>query len=104
MTTQRLEIVEKKIGLLKQRLLRLGSLRPGTLSVQYRNPAKMMTPFNQISYTLNGKSHSEYVRPQNLLAVRREIANYRTFKTIIREMITLSVKASRLRYTTQAQP
>jgi hypothetical protein len=99
-----LETVEKKIGVLKQRLVRLGNMRPGTLSVQYRNPASQMTPFNQISYTLNGKSRSEYVRPENLSAVRREIAHYRHFKIIIRQLITLSIEASRLRCVTQASP
>ena len=44
MSTQTLESVEKKIAALKQRLVRLGRIRPGTLSVQYRNPAKKMTP------------------------------------------------------------
>jgi hypothetical protein len=102
MATQTLESVEKKIGALRQRLVRIGNIRPGTLSVQYRNPAKKMTPFNQISYTLNGRSRSEYVRPENLPAVKAEIANYRQFKTIVRELVTLSVKASRLRCATQS--
>ena len=100
MATQTLETVEKRIGMLKQRLIRLGNMRPGTLSVQYRNPAKKMTPFNQISYTLNGKGRSEYVRPESLPAVRREIANYRNFKTIVGELVALSIEASRLRCAT----
>ncbi len=102
MSTQTLESVEKKIAALKQRLVRLGRIRPGTLSVQYRNPAKKMTPFNQISYTLNGKSRSEYVRPENVAVVRREIANYKTFKSIISELIALSLKASKLQCSTQS--
>ena len=51
MTTPMLIAVENKIAVLKQRLVRLGAMRPGTLSVQYRNPAQQRTPFNQISYT-----------------------------------------------------
>lgn len=104
MATRTLESVDKKIGALKQRLVNLGSMRPGTLSVQYRNPAKKMTPFNQISYTLSGKSHSEYVRPENVAAVRREIVRYKTFKDIVRELVALSIKASRLRCATQPHP
>ena len=103
MSTQTLESVEKKITTLKQRLVRLGRIRPGTLSVQYRNPAKKMTPFNQISYTLNGKSRSEYVRPENLAVVRQEIANYKIFKRIIGELIALSLKASKLHCASQSR-
>jgi hypothetical protein len=79
-------------------------MRPETLSVQYRNPAKKMTPFNQISYTLNGQSRSEYVRSENLAAVRRELDNYRTFKTIVGELVALSIQASRLRCATRPHP
>ena len=104
MTTQTLESVEKKIGMLKRRLAHLGNMRPGTLSVQYRNPAKKMTPFNQISYTLNGKSRSEYVRPENLAAVSRELDNYRTFKRIGSELVALSIQASRMRCATHSHP
>jgi len=107
MATQALKTIENKIGILKQRLVRLGNMRPGTLGVQYRNPAKKMTPFNQISYTLNGKSRSEYVRHENLTAVRREIQNYRRFKTIAGELVALSIEASRLRcasHTTSEPP
>ena len=101
MTTPMLIAVENKIAVLKQRLVRLGAMRPGTLSVQYRNPAQQRTPFNQISYTHKGKSRSEYVRPANLPVVRRELANYRTFKTIAGQLVTLSIKASRLRCATR---
>ena len=101
MTTPLLTAVENKIAALKQRLVRLGDMRPGTLSVQYRNPAQQRTPFNQISYTHKGKSRSEYVRPANLPVIRRELANYRTFKTITGQLVTLSIKASRLRCATQ---
>jgi hypothetical protein len=102
MSTQTLESVEKKITALKQRLVRLGRIRPGTLSVQYRNPTKKTIPFNQISYTLNGKSRSEYVRPENLAVVRKEIANYKSFKSIIGELIDLSLEASKLHCSTQS--
>lgn len=101
MTTPQLTAVENKIAALKQRIVRLGDMRPGTLSVQYRNPAQQRTPFHQISYTHQGKSRSEYVRPANLPVVRRELANYRTFKTIAGQLVTLSITASRLRCATR---
>lgn len=98
MTTQKLKTLEKRIRALKSRLARSGDLRPGTLSVQYRNPAEKKTPFNQISYTHKGRGRSEYVRPENLKVVRREIETYKRFKSTVDELVALSIEASRLRF------
>ena len=101
MAKESLRRIEKRIQGLKCRLAELGDLRPGTLSVQYRDPRERKKPFNQISYTYKGKSRSEYVRPQHLETVRRELAAYKTFKTIVDEIIDLSIKASRIRANTR---
>jgi len=77
---------------------KLGAMRPGTLTVQYRNPGEHKTPFHQISYTHKGRSRSEYVRPENLSAVRREIQTYKRFRRLVDEIIDLSLEASRLRH------
>ena len=98
MTSRTLATLEKDIRSLKQRLARADDMRPGTLSVQYRNPEQKKTPFNQISYTHQGKSRSEYVRPENLKAIRREIDAYQRFKSTVQELVALSIQASRLRY------
>lgn len=73
-------------------------MRPGTLSVQYRNPAEKKTPFNQLSYTHKGKSRSEYVHPENLAAVTKEVETYRKFRLLIEEITDLSLETSRLRH------
>ena len=97
MASGNVSTVEKAIRTLKQRLVSLGDMRPGTLSVQFRNPAERKIPFNQISYTYRGKSRSEYVRTENLKAVRREIKAYKRFKWILNRLIDLSIRASRIR-------
>ena len=97
MANRNVRTVEKAIRTLKQRLVSLGDMRPGTLSVQFRNPAKKKIPFNQISYTYKGRSRSEYVRPENLYTVRREIEVYKRFKSILSQLIDLSIQASRIR-------
>ena len=97
MPSNNLGIIEKKLGNLQRRLARIGNMRPGTLSVQYRDPAAQKTPFNQISYTYQGRSRSEYVRPENLDAVRREITAYQQFKSLCSELVELSIQASRIR-------
>jgi len=97
MANKSLEKIEKRIVALKKQLVNLGDMRPGTLSIQYRKPNEKEVPFSQISYTRKGKSRSEYVRPENLPPVKREIKVYKRFKSIIDEMIELSIQASRLR-------
>jgi superfamily I DNA and/or RNA helicase len=93
-----LENKEKRIRALLAGMAKLGAMRPGTLTVQYRNPAEKMTPFNQLSYTHKGRSRSEYVRSENLVAVRREVETYKKFRILIEEVTELSLEASRLRH------
>lgn len=93
-----LESKEKKIRALLARIARLGAMRPGTLTVQYRAPAEKKTPFHQLSYTHKGRSRSEYVRPENLAAVRREVDTYKRFRALIEAVTELSLEASRLRH------
>ena len=93
-----LEKKEKTIHDLLAGLATLGAMRPGTLTVKYRNPAEKKTPFHQLSYTRKGRSRSEYVRPENLAAIRREVENYRKFRTLVEEVTELSLEVSRLRH------
>jgi len=93
-----LERKEKEIAALLARMARLGAMRPGTLTVQYRNPAEKKTPFHQLSYTHKGRSRSEYVRPENLAAVKREVETYKRFKALVEALTERSLEASRLRH------
>ena len=93
-----LEKKEKRIRALLAGMAKLGAMRPGTLTVQYRNPAEKKTPFNQLSYTHRGRIRSEYVRPENLAAVRREVETYKKFKLLVEEVTEQSLEASRLRH------
>lgn len=89
---------ERTIRALLAGMAKLGAMRPGTLTVQYRNPTEKKTPFHQLSYTHRGRSHSEYVRPESLAAVRREVETYKRFKILIEALTELSLEASRLRH------
>ena len=93
-----LETKEKRIRALLAGMAKLGAMRPGTLTVQYRNPAEKKTPFNQLSYTHKGRSRSEYVRPENLAAIKREVETYKRFRTLVEEVTELSLETSRLRH------
>ena len=93
-----LERTEKRLRALRTRMAKLGAMRPGTLTVQYRNPAEKKTPFHQLSYTHKGKGRSEYVRPESLAAVKREVETYKRFRHLVEAVTELSLEASRLRH------
>jgi hypothetical protein len=97
MANATLRTIEKRIRILKRRLIDVGNMRPGPLGVQYRHPAEKKIPFNQISSTYQGKSRSEYVRAENLETVRREIDAYKRFKSVLNQLLELSLQASRIR-------
>ena len=97
MASPTLKTIENRIRQLRRRLANVGDMRPGTLGVQYRHPAEKKGAFHQISYTRKGRSRSEYVRPANLPALRREIAAYRRFNSLVDRLLDLSIQASRIR-------
>lgn len=96
MSTQ-LRRAEAQIQQIKRALLALGPMRPGAISRQYRQPKERRRPFYQISYTHRMRGRSEYVKPENLSALRRETANFKRFKKLISRWIDLALKASQLR-------
>jgi len=104
MATQNLKRIENRIEKLRGRLAKIGDMRPGTLSVQYRNPTEKKNPFHQISYTHKGKSHSEYVRTENVQTISREIEAYKRFRAITQQLIELSIQASRIRCSRKKRP
>ncbi len=89
--------LEEGIERTKRTLSELGPMRPGSVSRQYRDPKERKRPFWQLSYTHRMKSRSEYVRPENLAAVRRETANFRRFRKLVDQWIDLSLRLSQLR-------
>ncbi|HDR46892.1 MAG TPA: hypothetical protein ENN94_04235 [Geoalkalibacter subterraneus] len=92
-----LERTEKRIEMIKRQLMRIGPMRPGSVSRQYRLPKEKKQPFYQISYTHRMRSRSEYVRREHLAAVRQETANFKRFKKLIDKWIALALEASQLR-------
>jgi hypothetical protein len=109
MNIKRIEQWQLRIEEIKKRLVALGEMRPGSLSEQYnvcgnptcrckdpKNPKKH-GPYFQLSYTHKGKSTTEFVKKDEVIAVSRQVRNYRTFKKLVEEWIDLSVKIGKLR-------
>jgi len=104
MQTKRLET---RIMKLKTELSQIGEMRPGSLSQQYSacqkrgckcvDPVKPKKhgPFYQLSYSHRGKSTTQFVRPQFLSQVRRQLAAYKRFKTLTEEWVALALELSK---------
>ncbi len=96
MSTQ-LERTEEQIRKVKAELMALGSMRPGSITRQYRLPKEKKRPFYQLSYTHRMRSRSEYVRPEHVAALRKETATFKRFRKLIDRWVDLSLRASQLR-------
>lgn len=95
--SKKIKQLEARIERIKQELMALDPMRPGSLSRQYRDPETKKRAFHQISYTHKGRGRSEYVRPENLAQIRSETASFKRFRKLTEQWVDLSLEASQLR-------
>jgi hypothetical protein len=99
--------IQRRIEQIKAELAQLGPLRPGHLSQQYNvcgtpgcrckdDPPRKHGPYYQLSYTWQRKSHSEFVRLENLATVRQQLTNYQRLRTLVDEWVALGLNAAQL--------
>ena len=101
--------IEKRIERIKEELMALGPMRPGSLSRQYAscqkpgcacmdsiNPKKH-GPFYQLSFSHAGKSTTRFVRPGYVTKIKKELAAYKRFKKLTQDWVALAITLSQLR-------
>jgi hypothetical protein len=86
--------IERRIGKIKQALAALGDMRPGSLSVQTRSWGGQ---YCQLSYTHLGKGHTEYVPPERVQELKRQLATYRKFRDLTQEWVNLALELCKLK-------
>ena len=96
MSNVKVRQIEKQIGKAKQELKEIGAMRPGSLTQQYRVPKEKIGPYYQLSYMHNMQSHTEYVRPQFVGQIRKQVAAYKRFKKLVKKWIELAIAHSKL--------
>jgi hypothetical protein len=89
--------IEKQIDRIKQELLKIDGMRPGSLTRQYKNPKEKTGGFYQISYTYKNQSRTEYVKAQHVDALKQQISAYKKFKKLVEQWIDLAIKYSKLK-------
>lgn len=97
MTQKRLLRIQQQIARIKQELLQIDAMRPGSLTRQYKNPKEKTGGFYQISYTYKNKSRTEYVKAQHVNALKQQIADYKKLKNLVEQWIDLAIEYSKLK-------
>ena len=95
MQDKTLPICDRQIQAIKDQLAALGPLRPGSLTRQYRQPRRRQGAYYQVSYTLRMRSHTDYVRPNEVAQLRHELAAYRRFKQLTTRWVQVALRRSR---------
>jgi hypothetical protein len=101
--------IEGQIEKVKTELLKIGEMRPGSLSQQYSacqkpgckcvdpiHPQKH-GPFYKLGYSHRGKSTTQFVRPQFVPQVRKQLATYKKFKALTDKWVALALELSKLK-------
>jgi len=96
MNAQRLAKIEKEIEAIKARIAEVTVVRPGSLTRQYKDPKNKRGAYHQISYTHRMQSRTEYVRPESLEDVRRQVRDYNKLKKLIERWVALGIEYSKL--------
>ena len=107
--------LQRRIETIKSDLAKLGRLRPGTLSQQYNvcsspgcrckdDPPQKHGPYYQLSYTRRRKSHTEFIRDEDLPQVQAQLRNYKRLRTLLHEWIDLGIEWARLERQARRSP
>ena len=89
--------IEKRIQAIQAQLAELGPMRPGSLSLQYRNPKEKTGANYQLRYTYQMKSKTAYIAAELVPQIEQEIAQYKRFRALSAQWIDLSIQWSRLK-------
>jgi len=88
--------IKRQIQEIKQELQTIEEMRPGSLTRQYHFPREKKGAFYQISYTLNMKSHTDYVRKEFVNDLKQQIKDYRRFRKLTKRWIGLAIEYSKI--------
>ncbi len=102
------ESLQARIAQLQEEIVSLGAaLQPGILTQQYNvcgkagcrckaDPPQRHGPYYQLSFTRQGKSRTQFVKPADLRLVRQQIRNYQRLRTMVDQWISWGMELARL--------
>ena len=102
-TPIRIQRIEQQIAQIKEELMSLGPLHPGSLSQQYnvcgkpgcrckdpQNPRRH-GPYYKVSYVFRGRFSSRFVPRDQVKAVRVELKNYKRLRKLTEDWVGLAL-------------
>lgn len=90
----KINTIERRIKAIKEELMSLDDMRPGSLTVQTRSWGG---EYHQLSFSHKGKGRTQYVKEENVETVKKQIANYKRFRELTKEWVDLALQAAILR-------
>ena len=96
MNAKTLSQIEKEIEKIKQQLVTIQQMRPGSLTRQYRKPKDKTGAYYQLSYTHKMKSRTEYVRSGFVDSIEAQISEYKRFRELVDQWVDLSIEHSKV--------
>jgi len=109
-TLNGIQEIEEQIQVVKNQLLALGPMHPGSISKQYHvcgqpgcrckaatNPQRH-GPYCKLRYVHHGKQVCRFVRPQWLQDLASQLEVYKTFRSLTDQWIALSIQRARLSF------
>lgn len=117
-TSQSLEQLNQEIESIRQQLLTLGPIHPGSISTQYHacgNPScrchdpvepRKHGPYNKLTYSHAGRSKCRFVREECAEELRQRLDNYKRFRALIAKWVELAIQAGAIEFfpKTKASP
>ena len=89
--------LEEAIQKLREKIMAIGDMRPGSLSRQMRKAKGKYGAYWHLSYTHRGKGHTQYVRDAFVEQIQSETRAFKRFRALVDRLVALSIKKSELR-------
>lgn len=89
--------LEEAIQKIKREIGAIGEMRPGSLSRQVRKSKDKYGSYWHLSYTHQGKGHTQYIREEFVAQMKNETAEFKRFRKLVDRLIALSIKRSQRR-------
>lgn len=83
---------QAKLAQAQAEFAELGPMRPGSLSRQYKDPARKTGAYWQLSYTHQMRSRTRYVRPEEVTRLKPLLANFKRFRQLVERCVDLSIR------------
>ena len=94
---RKMKQIDKRIQGIKQALMTIGEMRPGSLTRQYKLPTKKQGAYYQISYTHKMRSRTEYIRTDAVKSTRIQISEYKKCKKLTEQWVALAIEHAKLK-------